>query len=142
MSEDLDDDEILIRGVKKSHLLWSRESQTVTVALDCFRLRPQDTDGLSVERKSLTTHEAASQRGRFPCFVGITVGEVKALGLFVSKKEGSPSGATIVGLPAIDKPMESDVWAARLAFAFHWDLAPTPELVEKMRVKNAAPPSV
>jgi hypothetical protein len=138
MNDEIDDGEVLLRGVKKTHLVWSPGSQTVEVALVCYTRREQDIDGLSVERKSLTTYEETSQRGRFPCFTGITAGEVKALGLTVRAKPNAGSGATIIGLPGVENPTEAGEWAARLAFAFRWDLAPSADLVGQVKVKYLA----
>lgn len=138
MSDEVDDHEILIRGVKKTHLVWSPHSQSVEVALACYTLRDRDIDGLSVDRKALTSHEEASQGGRFPCLAAITAGEVRALGLTIRSKPHSKSGATIVGLPGVESPAEAGEWAARLAFAFRWDLPPSAELIELVKARYLA----
>ena len=132
MDDELDLDEILLRGVQANRMAWDHAKRGVVPMLQNFKLRVGEA-GLSVNRKGcIASHESISQGGRFVCFLAITMRRLVDLGLSAKIKEHDPTGADIVGLPAADDSDAAADWAFALADAFVWDLPPNSELIEKI----------
>jgi hypothetical protein len=143
-SRPLRPDEVLIRGIQKNKLVWDHQKKRVVPSLANFKLRPQEA-GLSVERKAYTTLKAASQKGRFECFVEFTCAEIAGLSLTVrpkkdpdNPKKDSVSGAEIFGLPPYADDDAAEEWADRLRSAARWTEEPSPEIVEYVKRKSTS----
>lgn len=102
MSDEIEDAEVLLRGVLLRDLHWDLQSRQLHIAVQAFILRKVDEERLSVYRESLEAVEKIFARlPRSEVLVAVTAGEVRGLGLRVASasRPGNPAHASILGLP-------------------------------------------
>lgn len=118
--------EILLRWIRKRHLVWSNEEKCVVVKPEAFMRREHIIEeGLSVNRRSLVGNGSYfdGAPGNVCTVRSLHTGRVRNLGLCV-RPTGSGAHATIFGLPDPRESLEAhdaalDVAEVLLAMSRH-----------------------
>jgi hypothetical protein len=139
-------EEELLRGLKRLLFEWDEAAGQVVLALRAYYRRPEDTQGLSVERRRFYPAPEAAMRPLFVGMASITAAEVVGVApdeLRIVRKERS-AGANIVGLPPSplmeeatpEQAERATELAAKLCHRSRIVLAPDPKAVDSARRRS------